>query len=90
MPGLRGLDGFITPLIYGLVALMEVTTDGVPTVRWKVDDPMAWLTEHLPSIVRRYSDVLVPWGHDPQKVGKAPGSYNSALDAYKMALAGLD
>lgn len=84
-------EGFITPLIYGLRALMELKmVGGRETVCWAVENPEAWLNEHLGGIVKRYRNVLIPWGYDPQKVGKAPGSYDSALDAFKMALAGLD
>ena len=84
-------EGFIAPLVYGLRALMELRgEDGYAVVCWSVDDPMAWLDEHLAGIVKRYRNVLLPWSFDPQKVGKTVGSYESALDAYKMALVGLD
>ncbi|MEE0706549.1 MAG: hypothetical protein UCH28_09240 [Adlercreutzia sp.] len=81
--------GFIAPLVYGLQALMEVKdVDGHKIVMWKVD-PLPWLKENLPSVVERYSDVLAPWNFDPQKVGKAPQSYNQAISAFKMAYAGI-
>lgn len=81
--------GFIAPLVYGLQALMEVKqVDGRDIVKWKVD-PMPWLIENLPIIVERYADVLAPWNFDPQKVGKAPQSYNQAISAFKMAYAGI-
>lgn len=83
-------DGFIMPLVYGLQALMEVKEEnGIQSIAWKVDDPKAWLEDNLEGIVRRYSDILVPWNYDPQKVGKALQSYNQALDFYKMALMGI-
>lgn len=82
-------DGFITPLVYGLQALMDLKTEnGKQIVVWSVD-PMPWLKENLAAVVESYVDVLAPWGFDPQKVGKAPQSYTTALRAYKMALAGI-
>lgn len=82
-------DGFVAPLVYGLQALMDVKTEnGKQIVSWSVD-PMPWLEKNLGSVVDSYADVLVPWGFDPQKVGKAPQSYTTALRAYKMALAGI-
>lgn len=83
-------DGFITPLVYGLKALMETKEDkdGNIIVKWR-SDPEAWLDRNLDSVVARYSNNLAPWGYDPQKVGKSSGSYQNALDAYKMAMAGI-
>lgn len=83
-------DGFIMPLVYGLQALMEVKEENSrQSIGWRVDDPNTWLEDNLEGIVRRYSDILVPWNYDPQKVGKALQSYNQALDFYKMALMGI-
>ncbi|MCI1984255.1 MAG: hypothetical protein LKJ47_05745 [Bifidobacteriaceae bacterium] len=76
-------DGFIAPLVYGLVTLIDPNT-----MEWR-QQPQEFLAENLGKIVKRYSDVLSPWQYDPQKVGKAPGSYTMAADAYKMALAGI-
>lgn len=82
-------DGFIMPLVYGLQALMETSEkEGRAIVSWKVPAE-SWLEKNLEGIVRRYSDILVPWNYDPQKVGKAPQSYNQAIDAFKMALMGI-
>ncbi|MFD0702850.1 hypothetical protein DMP06_01590 [Slackia equolifaciens] len=82
-------DGFVTPLAYGLQALMDVRVEnGKQIVFWSVD-PMPWLEKNLEVVVESYADVLAPWGYDPQKVGKAPQSYTTALRAYKMALAGI-
>ena len=83
-------DGFIYPLVFGLTALLEVSDQGdSKRVVWKTD-PKEFLEEKLDGVVRRYSNVLAPWGYDPQKVGKAPQSYSVARDAFTMALAGLD
>jgi hypothetical protein len=81
-------EGFITPLIYGMIELLERDNEA-DCIKWRVDDPKQFLVEKLPEIVKRYSNVLAPWGYDPQKVGKAPQSYEQASDAYKMALAGI-
>ena len=82
-------DGFVAPLVYGLQALMEVKEeDGKEVVVWK-EEPMSWLEKNLPAIVKSYSDVFEPWGYDPQKVGKSSKSYTDAINAYKMALAGI-
>lgn len=82
--------GFIAPLVYGLQALVKVeVVDGEQAVRWCVDDPKKWLEENLLDIVKRYMRVIQLVGYDPQKVGKSPNSFDTALDAYTMALAGL-
>lgn len=83
-------EGFITPLVYGLQALLTTEEkDGHKSIVWR-EEPMPWLEQNLPNIVKRYSNILAPWGYDPQKVGKAPQSYDQALDAFKMALSGID
>ena len=82
-------DGFIAPLVYGLQALMNVEIkDGKQIITWSVD-PKPWLEKNLGAVVESYADVLAPWGFDPQKVGKAPQSYTTALRAYKMVVAGI-
>lgn len=84
-------EGFIMPLVYGLQALMErVDENGNTVIRWKTDvDPMTFLSNNLGKIVTRYKDILPLCDYDPQKVGKASASYTQALDAYKLAFAGL-
>lgn len=82
-------DGFVAPLVYGLQALMEVEDEGGRSiVKWKTD-PLPWLEANLPMIVASYSNVFEPWGYDPQKVGKSSKSYTDAMNAYKMAYAGI-
>lgn len=82
-------DGFIAPLVYGLQALMNVEIeDGKQIITWSVD-PKPWLEKNLGAVIESYADVLAPWGFDPQKVGKAPQSYTTALRAYKMVVAGI-
>ncbi len=75
-------DGFIVPLVYGLVALMEVR-DG--EVAWKVD-PAAFLDQHLPEIARAYRMVLEMAKFDPQKIGKSETSYDFAVGEFEKAL----
>lgn len=82
-------DGFIVPLVYGLVELMEVAEQGgVKTIRW-AQNPRTFLENNLQKVVDRYAQTLVPWSYDPQKVGKSPQSYSSVRDAYKMAKLGI-
>lgn len=76
-------DGLIMPLVYGLLALMETDDDG--DVGWS-QDPVEFLDNHLPQIVRKYRVILDAFRFDPQKVGKNEGSYQLVLDAYKTEL----
>ena len=78
-------EGFITPLVYGLLALME--NDGT-RIRWK-QDPMEFLKNNLGKIVKNYAGLFSMCDYDPQKIGKNPQSYNQTLAAYKMAMAGI-
>lgn len=73
-------EGYIVPLVYGLQALLEVTPQGL--VQWKTD-PHAFLDSHLGAIVAQYKLIMAPWGYDPQKIGKDPGSYTQALNAFE-------
>ena len=85
-------DGFIIPLVYGLQALLDrtVNADGTVRIHWKNDlDPMTFLNDNLEKIVSRYKGILPLCDYDPQKVGKASASYTQAIDAFKMAYAGL-
>jgi hypothetical protein len=75
-------DGFILPLVYGLKALM--ITDEAGNVQWRTE-PKAFLDKHLQSIVVQYMTVLQFVNHDPQKVGKAGGSYTTAISAFENA-----
>lgn len=84
-------QGFIAPLVYGLQSLMEVKKiDGTDCIVWRNGiNPEEWLSAHLDTIVKRYSNTLTAYNFDPQKVGKAIGSYETAIDCYKLALLGL-
>ncbi len=75
-------DGFIVPLVYGLIALMEVR-DG--EVAWKVD-PAAFLEQYLPDIARAYRMVLEMAKFDPQRIGKSETSYDFAVGEFEKAL----
>lgn len=76
-------DGFIVPLIYGLKALLETTSDG--KLRWK-DEPTIFLYQHLDEIVRKYKVLIQAFGGDAQKIGKNEGSYSLAYDAFETEL----
>ena len=77
--------------MYGLQALMEVKNiNGVDTIVWRNGiDPSDWLSKNLKNIAKRYTVVMSAYNYDPQKIGKAAGVYENALDNYKLSLAGL-
>ena len=75
-------DGFIIPLVYGVIALMEVR-DG--KVVWKTD-PQVFLDRHLSDIARAYRIVLEMAKFDPQKIGKGESSYEFAVGEFEKAL----
>ena len=82
-------DGFIVPLVYGLQALMEKrVVNGHNEIRWK-QPPMIFLHNNLEKIVKRYCGIISTCDYDPQKIGKNAFSYEQALDAFKMAIAGI-
>ena len=82
-------EGFIIPLVYGLQALMENrVVDGHNEILWK-QSPMVFLHNNLKKIVKRYYGIIKTCDYDPQKVGKNSFSYEQALDAFKMAIAGI-
>lgn len=88
-PGVASPDGFIMPLVYGLQALMKKQGEnGAGEIVWSID-PFPFLEENLEKIVGKYSVILSLCDNDPQKVGKASQSYALALDAFKMAVAGI-
>ncbi len=83
---------FITPLVYGLQAILERVpeSDGTARIQWKNNlNPMTFLSDNLEKIVSRYKELFPLCDYDPQKVGKAAESYSKALDLFKMAYAGL-
>lgn len=82
-------DGFIAPLVYGLQALIvKRKENGYTVLRWS-QDPMHFLKNNLREIVAGYADILSMCNYDPQKVGKSTQSYKTALDKFKMAIAGI-
>ena len=82
-------EGFVTPLVYGLQALLKnENSNGYNKIDW-IRDPMLFLKENLPGIVKYYSGILSMCDYDPQKVGKNLQSYEQALAGFKMAIAGI-
>ena len=77
-------DGFITPLVFGLSAIMEVKNC---KVTWMVE-PEKFLEKHFDKIVEGFNMAITMSNYDPQKVGKDKGSYNLAYQQYKFALMG--
>jgi hypothetical protein len=76
-------DGLIMPLVYGLIALMEVGPEG--QVRW-AEEPLPFIDNHLETIVRKYKVVLEAFRFDPQKIAKNEGSYDLIVDAFETEL----
>lgn len=88
-PGVASPDGFIMPLVYGLQALMKKQkVNGSEKIVWTTE-PRSFLEQNLQKIVANYSGILSLCDYDPQKVGKAPQSYTQAVNAFKMAAAGM-
>lgn len=82
-------EGFIVPLVYGLLALMEnKEVNGYNRIEWTVD-PLPFLEEHLDAIVKNYKGIIGMCDYDPQKIGKNAQSYTQALTSFKMALVGI-
>ena len=82
-------DGFITPLVYGLQALLEKkNVDGHDQIQWR-QPPMDFLQAKLDKIVANYVGLFSMCDYDPQKIGKNPQSYVQAISAFKMALADI-
>lgn len=82
-------EGYIMPLVYGLQALMEKKSDGKAVkIVWRCD-PMTFLEENLPKIIKYYCGIFSMCDYDPQKIGKNAQSYEQGLAAFKMAIAGL-
>lgn len=77
-------DGFIMPLVYGLSALMHANAEGI--VEWRIPNPAKFVSETLPSVVRRYRAIIEAFAGDPQKIGKNEGAYTIAKDAFETEL----
>jgi hypothetical protein len=74
-------DGYIVPLVAGLEALIDVDANG--HVSWKTD-PIKFIKDNIDNIVENYKDVIEMVNYDPQKVGKASGSYRNAYNAINL------
>lgn len=77
-------DGFVSPLVFGLGAIMQVKDC---QVTWLVE-PKPFLEKHFDKIVEGFNMAITMSNYDPQKVGKDKGSYNLAFQQYKFALMG--
>lgn len=76
-------EGFITPLVYGLKALMQL--DGNGEISW-VTSPKDFIKDHLPQIVEGYMGVIKENNMDPQKVGKSSLAYDYVIKSFELAL----
>ena len=75
-------EGYTTPLIYGLTALMEVVDR---EVKW-ITDPEVFLERHFQEIVGGYRMALDMAQFDPQKVAKSEHTYALAVNQFKFAM----
>jgi hypothetical protein len=75
-------DGFITPLVYALSALMEVKNS---MVKWKVD-PFNFLEKNLNLVVKDYKGLMKMANWDPQTFGKNSSSYSLAKQSFAYFL----
>ncbi len=75
-------EGFITPLVYALSALIE-EKDG--KIVWKVD-PYQFVQKNLGEVVKQYKGVIDLSQWDPQKVGKSAVSYAMAKQQFEHFL----
>jgi hypothetical protein len=75
-------EGFITPLVYALSALIE-EKDG--KLGWKVD-PYQFVENNLKTVVKQYKDMIKMADWDPQKVGKNNGVYSIAKQQFEHCL----
>ena len=75
-------DAFILPLMWALRSLME-ERDG--KVIWRTD-PEKFLNKNLDEVMTIYYSLIHMAGYDPQKVGKASGSYQLMAEAFKTRL----
>ena len=76
-------EGLIVPLIYGLKGLLTVA-DG--EVHWAVEDPFAFVKEHLPRITDSYQLAMSMARWDPQKLSKDPNSYEFSVREFRNIL----
>ena len=76
-------DGFVVPFLYGMRALMQVSSEGI--VSWS-HDPFAFLGTHMVEVMRSYKLVIELGDFDPQKVGKNISAYQFAESAISAVL----
>ena len=50
---------------------------------------MIFLHNNFEKIVKRYCGIISTCDYDPQKIGKNAFSYEQALSAFAMAIAGI-
>lgn len=79
-------DGFVMPLVYGLTELIDANEDG--TLYWTTD-PKVFLEEHLSELVGDMKPLMEAYNFDPQKVGKAAGTYDMVAKGYERELRNL-
>lgn len=76
-------DGFIMPIMYGMVELLEYKNG---KVGW-AHDPIDFLKDHLEEILRVYHGFITIADYDPQRVGKTAASYELIRSQVRAAVA---
>lgn len=79
-------DGFIYPLIWGVLFLMEYNKE-TETLKWRVSpDSLTVEDFKKDGDQETYVSLIKALNWDPQKIGKNQLSYNTASDFYKKLL----
>ena len=76
-------EGLILPLVYGLKGIMRVRNG---EVEWAVDDPAAFLEEHMAELVNAYRLVLSMADWWAQKVAQDQNVYDYAVREFQHQL----
>ena len=78
-------DGFIYPLVYGLVALMRRNAE-TSKIEW-VHDPHDFIeSKEFELSAAEYSSAIQAADYNPQKIGKSGNSYSSVKNSYQIAM----
>lgn len=78
-------DGFIYPLMYGMKALLEVSS-ATGDIVWKTDPIKFIRSTSFHEVIAQYSENIKGLNYDPQKIGKTHFSYMAAENSVTVAL----
>lgn len=74
-------DGFIIPIIVAMRELIGIKSDG--TLYW-TDDPVGFVKKYINNLLQTYYSIIKMASYDPQKIGKAVGSYHLISTSVQM------